>query len=287
MTQPRNAFFETHCREIAASAASLSVLPMWYPFFERSLYQRAQILQSKKPSDLSHTNFFMRRRNYYRGITANITTMQPLFPAAEWTLQTLLEKIREVNQRDPNLAEKLVAGFITGSTTALLANPYEATNIASQQFREPPAKAFLRILSKSGVKGFYTGFIPMALRNGSFVSGLFVTSPELSKMFDKMLPGTSSLHQFTSVAAGAAVSATIFTSIVVPFDIAAVMRQSDPSEEVYRSTFQAAKKAYQKHGVSALKTGMLMRLLACNIEMIGFNYFYRKYETQFSNSYKS
>lgn len=47
--------------------------------------------------------------------------------------------------------------------------------------------------------------------------------------------------------------------MVVPFDLAAVMRQSDPSKEVFRSAFQAMKKAYSKHGIAALKAGTLLR----------------------------
>jgi hypothetical protein len=283
MSDSRKITIESWRKEFSASAASLSILPFWYPFFERSLYQRAQILQSKSPGDLSHSTFFSQKRNYYRGITANIFTMQPLFPAAEWMLNTLLRKIQMINKRDPNLAEKFVSGFITGSATALLANPYEATNIAAQKYREPPTRAFLRILNESGPKGFYTGVTPMAIRNGAFVSSLLVTSPELKKMLDKSMPGSGASHHLATTALGAAIPATLFTCMVVPFDLAAVMRQSDPSEEVFRSAFQAMKKAYSKHGIAALKAGTLLRLLACNIEMIGFNLLNNSYNNSLSD----
>lgn len=35
-------------------------------------------------------------------------------PAAEWLLGVLLETIQTINQRDPNLAEKFVAGLLLG-----------------------------------------------------------------------------------------------------------------------------------------------------------------------------
>ncbi len=283
MSESRKKITESWGKEISASAASLSILPFWYPFFERSLYQRAQILQSKSPGDLSHSNFFFRKRNYYRGITANIFTMQPLIPAAEWMLNTLLTKIQTINKRDPNLAEKFSAGFITGSATAIFANPYEATNIAAQKYCESPIKAFMRVLNESGPKGFYTGVLPMAIRNGAFVSSLLVTSPELKIMLDKSIPGSGPSHHLATTVLGAAIPATLFTCMVVPFDLAAVMRQSDPSEEAFHSSFQAMKKAYNKHGIAALKAGTLLRLLACNIEMIGFNLLNNTYNKALCN----
>jgi hypothetical protein len=89
MTESRNKFIESHKKEIAVQAASLSILPAWYPFFAKSLYKRSQILESKSPGDLSHSSFFSKKHNYYRGISANLT-MQPLFPYAEWLLTALL-----------------------------------------------------------------------------------------------------------------------------------------------------------------------------------------------------
>lgn len=282
MPDSRNKRNKSWKKVITAASASLSILPFWYPFFERSLYQRAQILQSKFPGDLSHTTFFAKKTNYYRGMTMNILAVQPLYPAAEWLLGVLLEKIQTINQRDPNLAEKFVAGFITGNTTALIANPYEAINIAAQKNRETPARSFMKILNESGPKGFYRGFIPMAFRNGGFCSGLLVTTPEIKRRVDNFIPGTGVPHNFATTALGAMIPATIFTCMVVPFDLAAVMRQSDTSEKVFTSAFDAMKKAYSKHGIAAIKAGTALRLLSTYIEMIGFNMLKDYYEHTFS-----
>src|SRR5258708_3614150 len=99
--------------EIATQAASLTTLPFWYPFFAKSIYERSQILQSKTPGNLSHTNFFANKMNYYRGISANLF-LQPLYPYSQWLLTMLLEKIGIMYQRHPTLTEKAVAAFITG-----------------------------------------------------------------------------------------------------------------------------------------------------------------------------
>lgn len=270
MSDSWSQFIQSWRKEISVQAASLTILPIWYPFFAKSLYQRAQVLESKFPGDLSHSTFFSQKRNYYRGMTANLI-LQPLFPLAEWMLTSLLQKTQQINQRDPNLAEKIAAGFITGSSTALIANPYEATLIASQKQGEPPYKSFIRILKHAGPSGFYTGIVPMAIRNGTFVSGLFVTSPELKKMIDPQIPGSGVVHHMAATALGAAIPATIFTCVAVPFDLAAIMRQSDPNKEKFHSTLQAMQKAFAKHGIAALKAGVLLRLCASIIEMTGFN----------------
>lgn len=256
---------------LATQAASLSVLGLWYPFFAKSVYERHQILESKSPGNLSHSKFFQNPRNYYRGISANLT-MQPLFPYSEWLLVTLLKRIEQMQKRHPTLTEKALAAFFTGSTTVALANPYEATLIASQKLSLSPFRAFMKILNKSGPKGFYTGALPMSIRNGFFMSGLFVMSPELKKRMEKTIK-----NPVAATAAASTVQASLYTTIAVPLDLAAVMRQSDPSKILYKTGFDALKAAFMKHSFSAFKTGALMRLLASSIELTGFNLAFNEY----------
>lgn len=111
----------------------------------------------------------------------------------------------------------------------------------------------------------------MAFRNSRFCSGLLVTTPEIKRRVDNFIPRTGAPHNFATTALGAMIPATIFTCMVIPFDLAAVMRQSDTSENVFASAFDAMKKAYSKHGIAAIKAGTALRLLSTYIEMIGFN----------------
>lgn len=261
---------ESYHSQIATQAASLSILPCWYPFFAKSVYQRSQIIESKSPGNLSHSTFFNNRRNYYRGLAANLS-MQPLFPMTDWILGTLLKKIQQANQRDPNIAERIGAGFITGATTVILANPYEVTVIASQKYRESSFKAFKRILRSSGVKGVYTGSLPMGIRNGTFISCLLVTTPALQKKINHWIPGSGKAHDIASMVLASVIPASAYTCVAVLLDFGAIMRQSDPSGKVYTSAFQAIQAAYHKHGRSAFKAGLGNRLFACTIEMAGFN----------------
>lgn len=257
-------------KAIAVQAASLTALPFWYPFFARSLYERSQILQSKTPGNLSHSNFFANKMNYYRGISANLM-LQPLFPYSQWLLGTLLGKIEQMYQRHPTMTEKALAAFITGASSVMIANPYEATVIAAQQQQTSPVRAFLHVLKQSGVKGFYTGALPMAIRNGTFVSGLFVTSPELQQRLEQRLPGSGWTHKFLTTSLASVIPGAIFTFVALPTDLAAVMRQADPCGKVHKSAIQALQAAYKMHGLSAIRAGALMRLLASTIELSVFN----------------
>ncbi len=263
---------ESYHSQIATQAASLSILPGWYPFFAKSIYQRSQILESKSPGDLSHSNFFKNKCNYYRGFTANLS-MQPLYPLTDWMLGTLLNKIKQANQRDPNIVERLGAGFITGATTVALANPYEVTVIASQKYRETPYSAFKKVLKYSGVKGFYTGSLPMAVRNGTFLSGLLVTTPALQEKINQHIPGVGKAHDIATMVLASTIPASMYICVAIPLDFMAIMRQSDPSGKIHISAFQAIKAAYHKHGKAAFRAGLGNRLLACTIEMAGFNLF--------------
>lgn len=258
--------------QMATQMASLSALPLWYPFFAKSIYQRSQVMQSKVPGDLSHSTFFKNRWNYYRGITANLP-MQPLYPLTDWVLGGLLQKIGQANQRDPNIGERLGAGFITGAMTAVFANPYEVTIIAAQKHSEKPYRAFKRVLNDSGVKGFYKGSLPMGVRNGTFLGNLLITTPALQKGLDPHIPGSGTMHDIVTTILASTIPASIYICIAVPLDFMAIMRQSDPSGRVYASAFQAMNAAYHKHGKSAFKAGLSHRLVACIIEMAGFNLF--------------
>lgn len=273
---------ETYRNQMATQAASLTILPAWYPFFATSLYQRSHIIESKLPGDLSHSIFFKNRRNFYRGITANLS-MQPLFPITDWILGSLLQKIKQVNQREPNLAERMGAGFITGAFTVLLANPYEVTVLASQRNETGPYKAFQRVMNTSGIRGLYTGAIPMGLRNGTFISLLYVTTPVLYEKLDNHVPGTGKTHTVATMILASTIPASIYICVAIPLDFMAIMRQSDPSGKVYRTAFQAIKAAYNKHGVAAFKAGLANRLIACTIEMAGFNLL-KNYYTEFLSS---
>ncbi len=258
--------FEKYKNEIAALGGAVTSLPFWYPFYARSLFERCQILKSKTPSNLAHTNFFAQKRNYYHGISANMALL-PLFPYSQWLLTKLLDKLQVMHERHPTLTEKIVAAFLTGASTVLVANPYETTLIAAQKNKVSPAKAFLRILREHGAKGFYTGALPMALKTGTFVSGIYVTSPELQKLLNIYLPGQTFANRMAISATAAAVPAILFTLASVPHELAAVMRQSDPSQKLFNSSFSALKAAYKKHGMRAMRAGLLMRLLASTIEL--------------------
>lgn len=258
--------------ELATQAASLSVLPLWYPFFARSVYQRHQILESKSPGNLSHSHFFSNPRNYYRGITGNLA-MQPLFPYCGWLINTLLKKIEQAKRRPPTLTEKAFSAFFTGSTTVAIANPYLTILIASQKYSLSPSHGLIKILKESGLRGLYCGSIPMALRNGLFMSGLFITSPELKRIIEREINSP-----LVSITTACSIQALLYTTVAIPLELAAVMRQSDPSRLQYQSATHALKVAYAKHGYLAFKTGAAMRLLANAIELTGFNLAINEYK---------
>lgn len=256
--------------QMATQLASLTVLPLWYPLFAKSLYQRSQIIESKAPGDLSHSTFFNNKRNYYRGLSINLA-MQPLFPLSDWVLNHLLKKIEQANQRDPNVAERMGAGFIAGASTVLFSNPCEVTLIASQKYQENAYKAFKRVWKNSGARGFYTGSVPTAIGNGTYLSCLFVTTPFLQKQIHKQIPGSGKVHDMATMVLAATMPACAYISISVPIDLMSIMRQSDPERKIYTSAFQTIRAAYQKHGKAAFKAGLKNRLAASMIEMTGFN----------------
>lgn len=282
-------FLESFHQEIATSCAAFTILPFYYPFLVRSFFYRARLVSSmlmcrggfphyelpmsRKPLD--GVSFFAKN---YRGIFGNCFMIQPLYPAAEWVVRTLLEKIQDIQQRAPNLAEKIIAGFIAGGATVSLVNPWETVTINAQRHQGSCWQAFGRILRESGPEGFYTGAIPMIIRNGIFSSGLLVTTPELAKKLDKIIPGADFKHRLLKTTLGATIPATLFTAISIPFDLAAVGRQTDYAAIKFDSAFETLSKIYNKHGIRAIKVGLLLRLASTLIEMTGFSILNEQYQ---------
>lgn len=263
---------ESYHSQLTTQAAAISTLPLWYPFFARSLYQRAQILASKSPGDLSHTPFFLKRGNYFRGLTANLS-MQPLFPITDWLLGKALKQIEEVNQRKASHVEQLLAGFAAGSASVILANPYEVTVIASQKYVESPRLARGRVWQLSGFRGFYRGGVPMAVRNGAMMSCLLVAPPILEKPIGASLANAGILGGCAATLFASILPAALYTAAAVPLDFMAIMRQSDPAGKAYASAFEALGAAYRKHGLAAFKAGLGCRLIACIAEISSFHLF--------------
>lgn len=272
------AFFEKHKASFIAQAASLSILGGWYPFFAKSMYERSQIIASKSPGDLSHSTSF----RYYRGLSANLL-LQPLFPLTNSLYTKIVNEIETsddlIEKRPITTLERVGASFMVGASTSLVANPYEVLILASQKNKTSPYNAAQIVFQQSGMKGFYTGTIPTAIRNGLFYTSIITLVPTIKKSIDPWMVGSGPLHETMSTIVASTIPACLFLSVAVPIDLAAMMRQSDPSRQQFTSGFHAIQCAYKKHGIASLKTGLRMRLLGCIIEFAGFNLFYDFYSS--------
>ncbi|MBJ7449455.1 MAG: hypothetical protein JHC93_03740 [Parachlamydiales bacterium] len=257
--------------------ASLTVLPIWFPFLAKSNRQRAEIFLSKIPNDLSHTNYFKNRWNYYKGITANLP-IQVLFPIMDFVLNTSLSIIKNTQKRDPNNLEKMGASYLTGMTSIFIANPVVVTELATQKYRIEPMKAVKRVYREVGIKGFYKGSSLMAFRNGAFFTSLFFGQPYMFKEIKANYPNMNTSQTLLANIVAAVVPSFIYTTAIAPLDLTVILKQSTPEGNQHSSTIQTLKEIYYKHGLKSLKTGLPMRITACCLELGWFQFFKQKYE---------
>lgn len=242
----------------ATQAASLSALPLWSPLSAKSIYDRTQMLEKHFVDRLSNSpksNFCKDQYLYFRGfqpdnkpkyfssLKARLFT-QPLYPLTDLVLTTLLQDIKQVNQRDPNVAERLSAGFITGAATAI----------------------------------FYTNYtryerVTLIVRNGTFFSCLLVATPMLQRKIDRYIPGSGKAHSITTMTLASAIPASIYSCVATAHDLMAIMRQSDQSPRIQNSAFAAVRAALRTYGKATLKTGSKALLGASIVEMTTFNLF--------------
>lgn len=265
--------------------ASLSILPFWFPWFTKSLQERATVVQSSQPSNSLRIKF-----SNYRGIMANLP-MQLLYPLVKCELTFLENLVRKNFDRAPNVVEEAFMGVIAGASTVILANPYEVTVIRTQLDKVSPRTAFTNVLKEAGIGGLYRGACTMMVRNAAFTEALFFGAPVCSKWLSDNVPIFQTSDQYfgqlthtnwektkSSATIVGSILPAIFASIIyAPIDLGMVMRQADPSCNKFSSFSESIKLAYKHHGKNAFKAGILSRLMATTIEIAGFNIFYNYY----------
>ena len=120
----------------------------------------------------------------------------------------------------------------------------------------------------------------MGVKNGTFVGGMFVSTPIFQRKIANWFPITGKIHYAVTLFFGSTIPAIIFTTVAIPFELMAIIRQSNPTQKI--SAFNALTSAFRNSGPRIFTVGLPCRLTATIIEMTGFNYFKEFYQSKLS-----
>ena len=256
--------------------ASVSALPFWTPAFFRSLRQKVDMPISSKVDSLSHTNYFKYPKNYFRGLKAT-AMIQWLYPTIFFLNRQILKNL----PNNKNVYVKYCSIFTASCSTAFIANPLEVVVINMQQNRIKSLMSYIDISVTHGFRGFFTGLTPMLLRNGVFGTSLFVAQPHMKFYTDKYFnldSGSTFINSLGKNFIASIPLALCGCLLTMPLDLAATLRQSDPSRIKFKSGYHALKQVYQRHGYASIFGGFRLRCVATTIELSLFNVFFKYYK---------
>ena len=256
----------------AVQCASLTALPVWYPFYKMNTLAKQEILYSCQPNNMSHlSNFYSPNLKslkgfsaYYRGILPAMM-MQPLFPICLYGKEQLSRKLFDSK---PNMYQDCMLAAGIGCSTAFVATPLNV--ILTQMFRNKDAHAISTIkelYQKQGIKRFFSGLSAFTLRNALFCTGLTVIYPKTQEAITTQYPQVVPFK--ADVLAAGVFSAIVCSGSVDFFDIIGVMRQSH--EYKGNSASSLLKTVYIKHGIKGLFVGFSPKIAQVTAEIIVFN----------------
>lgn len=197
-------------------------------------------------------------------VTLSTTALQRLWQAPITTLQktaqiktfTWLQSNQNAQGKSSDW-QKAGSAFLAGASGALIETPFSSIQLYSQNTACPSRSIF----SELGFKGSFRGLVPNAvLKEGPFAIGYQFLAPKLKSL---MLPyfntDSSKINDSIATAVGGAAAGLITAIATQPGTVMCSKMQSDLEKNIYKSSWQTAKKIYLDEGVSGFFRGLLQR----------------------------
>lgn len=226
-------------------------------------------------------------RLYWKGFTGALC-LQVLFPYTEFVMTKSLELSERVfggtdgperkkrcyrhTTSYPILQQTIVAA-LTGASVTFVTTPIQTLQVNAQRTLKPMWTVVFPELIREPhqpIRHFYHGAGPMAIRNGTFATSLFVGVPYFKQKIQEHYPEANPLvaMAFASITAG-----TIANIINSPIDVLIILRRAEPSLETLKTGYRphASWLFLAGFGWKIFLAGFGWRTLASTIELAGFH----------------
>jgi hypothetical protein len=240
---------------IGASSASITTA-----IVEPLVYLKNRLQQQKKPA--------INPRIWYRGLVINASGFAPTM-AIQNTVHSILNK--EINQYKeiPQIFRELIPTIGAGCTSSIASCPRELLIIQQQNIGGNSWHVVKSFIQTHGSQKLLRGLTPIALRNTSFASCLFIVTPKLKNKISKQTNNFWLQNILPGMLAG-----MLSAYITHPLDTIKTYMQANINSttslqtiyRIYRGT--TSKKTI---GLSAFYQGAFPRVLAVGITMMTFS----------------
>jgi hypothetical protein len=203
-------------------------------------------------------------RGWYRGGLIQVYNIAPI-TAFQMMSNNILTKII-VQDNFISYKEKVGIASLAGSLSSLLYSPIDLITIQQQKHNHKITKTITNIKNKYGLKTFYKGLLPCAIRESIYTGGYLglapITSNYIHNNFD--------INIFYSAVYGSLLTGTITSLITHPFDTTKTIIQTEISKK--NNTFTKMKYLIKNHGISYLYKGCIPRSLKISGAFMICNY---------------
>ena len=234
---------------VTTQLASITALPLWYPFHSHYWLTKTQFLLN--------TKFMTSTKMFYRGI-ASAAFFQPLFPLAIMLKRLLIDYIKQNNSYS-NVVDWILT-FLIGMSTAIISNPLDVL-ISKRKH----AETTLAVIKNTPMRNFYKGFMISSTQNGIFFLALTSMYSYFAKLFQ---------NNFL----GAVASSFLSSLIIVPLDSFVVMKQNNKYNNC--GIGHCIRTVYKEKGFGGLFSGFLSKWVAATNEIFFFHYFKNFYDAK-------
>lgn len=188
----------------------------------------------------------------YKGYGVNAGSMAPI-TAMQVAISGWLTKYF-ATRGEPTLQQKVMAAYMAGAASALLATPTEMIMIHQQIMNQNAVQTVRHMHTVYGKLSLMKGFMPTSIRDGCFAVGYLTLSQMIRQMY-----GLNTKSEFVNNLSGAIPAGIITTAVTHPFDTIKTSMQAQIANPQYSNMIRATNAIIQKDGIKGLYKGMSAR----------------------------
>ncbi|KAF6201058.1 hypothetical protein GE061_005505 [Apolygus lucorum] len=157
-----------------------------------------------------------------------------------------------------------LAGFIGGFASTAVGCPVDCVKTKLQGNRTRKLNTWVvakEIFKKNGIRGLYTGFIPMFCRDGPGFALYILAYEHILCMMEGSLP-VGGHHKFRSEIFSGGLAGAISWSVAMPFDVVkSRIQMDDQNQPKYSGMADCFRKSFQKDGLPIFFKGFAVAVV--------------------------
>jgi len=194
--------------------------------------------------------FTLNPKIVYRGLGASVTNMGVLTGLQFISTGWIKSIITGGKEREMNVGEMVLSGFMGGALSGLACCPMELVMIQQQRWGGNIVGTPARIVANYGVTGLARGMVTSVGREAVFTAGMLGLAPSVQVALEK-----NGVNPYAAGVSGAILSGLVAATISHPLDTVKTCMQGDIEQKTYTNFTRSLKTIYAERGISRMFSG--------------------------------